>query len=182
MSRIWKLPVSIPAWVSVKLEDDSLTVKWPLWVLNLIVKTDVLNIDVAEDFISVTPIDVDSKDGKIFWWTTRTNINNMILGVTEGFNKSLEINWVWYKMEVSWNKIKLNVWFSHDIELDAPESVKMVVDEKKKNIVHFSWYDKQILGQFVSKIRSYKKPEPYKGKWIKYVWEQIIRKAWKTGK
>jgi large subunit ribosomal protein L6 len=106
----------------------------------------------------------------------------MVEGVTNWYTKSLEINWVWYKFEVQWNVVVLSIWFSHKVNMDLPVWLEAKMDEKAKNIIHISWIDKQLVWEFAAKIRAKKKPEPYKGKWIKYVWEHVRRKAWKSGK
>ena len=105
----------------------------------------------------------------------------MVVGVTEGYKKSLEINWVGYKFETQGQKLVLSIGFSHKVEMAVPAELKVNMDEKAKNVLHISWIDKQLVGEFAAKIRAKKKPEPYKGKWIKYVWEHIRRKAGKTG-
>ena len=106
----------------------------------------------------------------------------MVVWVTEGYKKSLEINWVGYKFEVQGNKLVLSIGFSHKVEMDVPAGLKVAMDDKLKNVLHISWIDKQLVWEFASKIKAKKKPEPYKGKGIKYVGEHIRRKAGKTGK
>jgi large subunit ribosomal protein L6 len=105
----------------------------------------------------------------------------MVEWVTNWFKKSLEINWVGYKFEVQWQKLILSIGYSHKVDMEIPAWLKVELDEKLKNVLHISGIDKQLVWEFASKIRAKKKPEPYKGKWIKYVWEYIIRKAGKTG-
>ena len=105
----------------------------------------------------------------------------MVLGVSEGYKKSLEINGVGYKFELQGAKLILSIWFSHKVEMEIPEGISLAMDEKLKNVIHVSWIDKQRVGQFASKIKAKKKPEPYKGKGIKYQGEHIRRKAGKTG-
>lgn len=182
MSRIGKLPVVLPEKVQAKISGSEIEVSGPLWALKLEFLPLVW---VALDWneITVTPTDVENPLSKALWGTTRANINNMVLWVSEWYTKSLEINWVWYKFEVAWaNKLVLSIWYSHKVEVDAPAGLTVKLDEKLKNVVHISWIDKQLVWEFTSKIRAMKKPEPYKGKWIKYVWENIRRKAWKSGK
>lgn len=181
MSRIGKLPVVIPEKVEVKITDNVISVTWPLWSLNWEIH-DLVSVSVEENNIKVNPKDLENSLSKALWGTTRANINNMVTWVSVWYSKSLEINWVWYKMEVSGTKLILSIWYSHKVEVEAPKGVTIKADEKLKNTIHFSSSDKQLLWEFVSKIRAMKKPEPYKWKWIKYVWEVIRRKAWKTGK
>lgn len=179
MSRIGKLPIVLPEWVEVVLESNKITTKWKLWVLTFDFSNKV-EIKKEENTLVVSP---KGEDASALWWTTRAVIANMVKWVSEWFKKALEINWVWYKFEVvSDKKIILSVWFSHKVEMIAPDWIKISADEKEKNVIYISWIDKQLVWEFASKVRSKKKPEPYKWKWIKYVWEQIRRKAWKTGK
>jgi large subunit ribosomal protein L6 len=106
----------------------------------------------------------------------------MVEWVSTGFKKSLEINWVWYKFEVAWDKLVLSIGFSHKVEMPVPNGIKIAMDEKLKNTLHISGIDKQLIWEFAAKIRAKKKPEPYKGKGIKYTDEVVRRKAWKSGK
>lgn len=177
MSRIGKLPVVLPEKVDVTLSNNNIKVKWPLWELSFDFSTKVEVIK-EENTLNVKPLD-DSASA--LWGTTRSIINNLVVGVSEWYTKSLEINWVGYKFEVSWDKLILSIGYSHKVEMDTPAGIKIAIDEKAKNILHVTWIDKQLVWEFASKIKAKKKPEPYKGKWIKYVWEHILRKAGKTG-
>lgn len=105
----------------------------------------------------------------------------MVEGVANGYSKSLEINGVGYKFEVQGQKLILSIGFSHKVEMEVPAELKIAADDKLKNVIHISGIDKQLVGQFASKVKSKKKPEPYKGKGIKYVGEYVRRKAGKTG-
>jgi len=180
MSRIGKLPVVLPDNVEVNIINNNINVKGPLGELSLTFNE---NIEVKKDENSLI-VNPKSKDplSLALWGTTRANINNMVTWVTQGYTKSLEINWVWYKFEVQWNKLILSIWYSHKVEMEAPEWITIKLDDKLKNVIHISWTDKQLVWRFASQIKHKKKPEPYKGKWIKYVWEFIRRKAWKSGK
>ncbi len=177
MSRIGKMPVVISDKVEVTLKDNNIKVKWPLWELSFdySLKIEVKKVD---NEVIVTPLD-DSANA--LWGTTRSIINNMVVWVTEGYKKSLEIVWVGYKFEVAGSKLTLSIGYSHKVDMPMPEWVKIALDDKSKNILHISGIDKQLVWEVASKIRAKKKPEPYKGKWIKYVWEHINRKAGKTG-
>jgi large subunit ribosomal protein L6 len=106
----------------------------------------------------------------------------MVIGVAEGYQKGLEIQWVGYKFEIQGKKIILSVGFSHKVEVEIPATLEVVADEKNKNVIYVKGFDKQEVGQFAAKIRDYKKPEPYKGKGIRYLGEYVRRKAGKTGK
>ena len=181
MSRIGKMPVVIPSKVEAKIIDNVIEVSGPLWNLKSEFH-ELVTVSIDWDKITVSPKNIEDALSKALWGTTRANINNMVVWVSTWYTKSLEINWVWFKMEVSWTKLILSIGYSHKVEVEAPKSITMKADEKLKNTIHFSSTDKQLLWEFVSKIRSMKKPEPYKGKWIKYVDEVIRRKAWKTGK
>lgn len=177
MSRIGKLPVVIPEKVEVTLADNTITVKGPLWELSFTYSNKV-EVKTEENQIVVSPVD---SSANALWGTTRSVINNLVIGVSEGYKKSLEINGVGYKFEVAGDKLVLSIGFSHKVEMPTPAGVKIALDEKAKNVLHVSGTDKQLVGEFAAKIRAKKKPEPYKGKWIKYVGEHIVRKAGKTG-
>ena len=152
-------------------------VKWPLGELSF-AYSDQVQVEVKDGSIVTTPV---KPEYSAMWGTTRAVLNNMVEWVTTWYKKSLEINGVWYKFEVQGTKLILSIGFSHKVEMQAPEWVKVQMDEKLKNVIHVSWIHKQDVGQFASKIKAKKKPEPYKGKGIKYVWEHIKRKAGKTG-
>jgi len=177
MSRIGKLPIVIPEKVEVTLVENNIKVKWPLWELSFDF-SDKVKVTKDENSIIVSPVD---ESAKALWWTTRAVINNLVIGVSEGYKKSLEINWVGYKFELAWNKLVLSIGYSHKVEMSIPDGVKVTLDDKAKNVLHITGIDKQLVWEYASKIKAKKKPEPYKGKWIKYVWEYIVRKAGKTG-
>lgn len=177
MSRIGKMPIALLEKVEVTIVDNNIKVKGPLWELSFDF-SDKVKVAKEENSIIVTPVD-DSASA--LWGTTRSIINNLVIWVSEGYKKSLEINWVGYKFEVSGQKLILSIGFSHKVDVAVPAWLKVEMDAKAKNVLHISGADKQLVWEFASKIRSKKKPEPYKGKWIKYVWEHIVRKAGKTG-
>lgn len=172
------MPVVLADKVEAKIDGNKVTVKGPLWELSFEFKSDSVSVAMQDNSLVVTP---NTESDKAFWGTTRSILDNMATWVTEGFKKSLEINWVWYKFEVQGNKLVLSIGYSHKVDMDVPAGLKVTADEKEKNVIHVTWIDKQLVWEFAAKIRAKKKPEPYKGKWIKYVWEHIIRKAWKTG-
>ncbi len=177
MSRIGKLPIEISDKVQVTLNWNEVKIKWALGELSF-VYSDKIDVKQVENSLVVIP---KSDEAKALWGTTRAIINNMVEWVTNWFKKSLEINWVGYKFELQGNKLVLSIGYSHKVEMNIPSELKAQIDEKQKNVLHISGIDKQLVWEFASKIRSKKKPEPYKWKWIKYVWEYIIRKAGKTG-
>lgn len=177
MSRIGKLPVVIPEKVEVQLSGNAIQVKGPLGEDSFTFSQDV-KVQIKDSEIIVEP---KTDEANALWWTTRAIIFNMVFGVTEGFKRSLEINWVGYKFEVQWDKIILSIGLSHKVEMQVPQGLKAALDEKQKNVLHISGISKQKVWEFAAKIKAKKKPEPYKWKGIKYLWEQIRRKAWKTG-
>ncbi len=179
MSRIGKSPVELIDKVEASLSGNNIKVKWPLWELSFNYRDDEVKVSIDEKQILVTPL---NEKNVAMWGTTRAIINNMVVWVTDWYKKSLEINGVGYKFEVQANKIILSIGYSHKVEMIVPSDLKAEIDEKAKNILHISWIDKQLVWEFASKIKAKKKPEPYKWKWIKYVWEYIRRKAGKTWK
>ena len=133
------------------------------------------------DEVVVSVANPDNKEDRAFWGLSRALIANMIVGVSEGYKKALEIQGVGNKFEItSPTKLTLAVGFSHNVVLDTPKGVLVSPDEKEKNIIHISGIDKQQVGYFAALVRSTKKPEPYKGKGIRYVGEYVRRKAGKT--
>ena len=177
MSRIGKLPIELSDKVSVDLSWNEIKVKWPLWELSYVFSDKVI-VSKEDNSIVVKPI---NDEAKALWGTTRAIISNMVIWVTEGYKKTLEINWVGYKFEVAGDKLILSIGYSHKVEMKVPAWLKAQLDDKAKNVLHISWIDKQLVWEFASKVRAKKKPEPYKGKGIKYSDEHIRRKAGKTG-
>jgi large subunit ribosomal protein L6 len=177
MSRIGKLPVVIPEKVEVQISGNTVHVKGEKGSLSFDFKSSV-DVKVEEGNVIVSPKD-DS--AKALWGTTRSVIANMVEGVSNGFTKALEINGVGYKFEVQGQKLILSIGYSHKVEMEIPADLTVAMDEKLKNVIHVSGIDKQRVGQFASKIKAKKKPEPYKGKGIKYLGEHVRRKAGKTG-
>ncbi len=177
MSRIGKLPVVLSDKIQVEQEGMTLKVKWPLWELTY-THTDAVEVKKEENELIVVLVD-DSR--KALWGTTRSIIANMVEGVTNGYKKSLEINGVGYKFEVQGSKLVLSIGYSHKVDMEMPAGIKVELDDKAKNMLHISGTSKQLVGEVAAKIRAKKKPEPYKGKGIKYVGEHIRRKAGKTG-
>lgn len=176
MSRIGKLPVEIPAGVTITVDQNAIKVAGPKGELQ---EAALPHVDVAinENVLTVTRKS-DEKIARAQHGLMRALINNMVEGVTKGFEKKLEVNGVGFKVALQGNKLILNLGFSHPIEFTAPEGVTITVD--KMNII-VSGISKQQVGQVAADIRKFKKPEPYKGKGIKYEDEYIIRKAGKTG-
>ncbi len=176
MSRIGKMPVVVPEKVEVKLNGAKVDVKGPNGQLDYSF-TDKVKIEMKGKEVIVTPID-DSKESVSLWGTTRTLINNMVTGVTTGFTKTLEFNGVGYKASVSGSSLTLNLGFSHPINFELPKGVSAKVT---KNVIDISGANKELVGFVAAKVRSFRPPEPYKGKGVKYIDEHITRKAGKTG-
>lgn len=178
MSRIWKTPVKVPNNVTVNLNDSIIKVTWPKWSLSFKYEPNV-DIVVDEWNMLVKRID-DEKLSKSLHGLTRSIVSNMVKWVSEWFEKRLQILWVWYSYSVQWKKVVLSLWFSHPVHLEIPEWIKAEIDPKEKNIMIISWIDKQRVWEFAANIRKLKLPEPYKWKWIRYLWEYVFRKAGKT--
>jgi len=174
MSRLGKIPVVIPAGVEVTLEGGVLTVKGPKTTLARPMK-DLVNIKIADGTIELSPAE-ETKEAKALWGTYAAHTRNMITGVTEGFTKILEIEGVGYRAEVKGSEIVLNVGFSHPVNLEIPEGISA---EVVKSVITLTGSDKDALGQFAANVRKVKKPEPYKGKGIRYQGEYVIRKQGK---
>ena len=176
MSRIGKLPVSVPAGVEVKIDADVIDVKGP----NGHVSTPVcgmLDYEMKDGAITLTRKD-DSRESNAQHGLRRTLLNNCILGVTQGFKKSLEVVGVGYRVGVKGSTIELQVGYSHPVLLDVPEGIKATVEG---NVLTLAGADKEAIGEFAARIRRVRQPEPYKGKGIKYTTETIRRKVGKSG-
>lgn len=179
MSRIGRLPIAIPAGVEVNVaEGNVVTVKGPKGTLERTVPVE-MDIKVENNEVVVTrPSDL--KKMKSLHGLTRTLINNMVIGVTQGYEKVLEINGVGYRASKQGKTISFNLGFSHPVEMTDPEGIESVMDGQNKIII--KGIDKEKVGQYAAEIRDLRRPEPYKGKGIKYADEVIRRKVGKTGK
>ncbi len=176
MSRLGKQPIQVPENVEVTFAQGVLTVKGPKGTLTRPVLDDVV-VTVEGKTVTFTKAR-ETKRSQALWGTYAAHLRNMILGVTEGFKKVLEIEGVGYRAEAQGNKIKLSVGFSHPVELFAPEGITVIVE---KSVITITGADKDAVGQFAADVRGVKKPEPYKGKGIRYQGEYIIRKQGKKG-
>ena len=178
MSRIGKMPIAVPAGVTVEIaENNKVTVKGPKGELS---RTLASEMEIKQDGDTITvsrPNDL--KRNRALHGLTRTLLNNMIIGVTDGYTKTLEVNGVGYRASKQGKKLVLNLGYSHPVEMEDPEGLETKVEENK---IIVSGIDKEKVGQYAAEIRSTRAPEPYKGKGIKYDYEVIRRKVGKTGK
>jgi len=173
--------VTLPTGVSVKVDGKNVTVSGPKGELKHTLQ-ECTSLEQTDNTLVVSIKNEESSKEKAMWGLTRALIANMVVGVTEGYKKSLEVQGVGYKFEVTGpSKLVLAVGFSHKVDLPAPKGITITVAEKEKNVIHISGIDKQQVGYFTALVRSIKKPEPYKGKGIRYVGEHVRRKAGKTG-
>jgi len=175
MSRIGKRPVAIPSGVTANIEGDTLTVKGPKGALSMGL-SDLIDYKVEGEEIQVNPAN-DTKTARAYWGMQRTLVSNLVEGVTEGFSKQLDITGVGYRAQAQGSKLKLQLGYSHDIDLDVPEGLEVKTPDQTTVVV--SGIDKQAVGQFAAEIRRWRKPEPYKGKGIKYQGEYVFRKEGK---
>ena len=178
MSRIGRLPIAVPSTVDVTIEGRRLTVKGPKGTLSRELHPDI---SVArEDGTLVVTRPTEQKTHKQLHGLTRTLVNNMVVGVTDGYRKGLEITGVGYRAALSGRKLTLNLGYSHPVEIEPPEGISVEVENPTRLAVVGN--DKELVGQIAAKVRSTRKPEPYKGKGVRYAGEVIRRKAGKAGK
>ena len=179
MSRIGKMPIAIPAGVTVEIaENNKVTVKGPKGTLERVLPSEMdIKMEGSEIVVS-RPNDL--KKMKSLHGLTRTLINNMVIGVTEGYEKKLEVNGEGYRAQKQGKKLVLSLGYSHPVEMEDPEGLETVLDGQ--NIIVVKGIDKEKVGQYAAEIRAKRAPEPYKGKGIKYADEVIRRKVGKTGK
>jgi large subunit ribosomal protein L6 len=177
MSRIGKQPITVPAGVTITVDEQAVVVKGPKGELSQFMMPGI-NVKVDGDTVLVTR-DSDEKVHRSKHGLMRTLINNMVVGVTTGFEKKLEINGVGFRVAMAGTALKLNLGFSHDVIYQIPENIQAKIEQ---NTITISGINKQLVGQIASEIRALKKPEPYKGKGIQYVGERVLRKSGKSGK
>ena len=175
MSRIGSAIITIPSGVSVTQSGKDITVKGTKGELSTSVSTDVV-VEVSETEVKVSAVK-KSVFGRSIWGTTRSNLNNMVKGVSEGFSRKLEINGVGYRAALAGNKLQLNLGYSHPVEMEIPAGLAVTMDGNTK--LEITGFDKQVLGQFAAEVRAKRPPEPFKGKGVKYADEQIVRKEGK---
>jgi large subunit ribosomal protein L6 len=175
MSRIGKKPVAIPGGVTATIDNGTLSVKGPKGTLTLGL-SDLIDYKIEEGTISVKPAN-DSKQARAFWGMQRTLVSNLVEGVSAGFTKTLDIKGVGYRANAQGRNLKLQLGYSHDVDLAVPEGLEVKTPDQ--TTIEISGSDKQAVGQFAAEIRRWRKPEPYKGKGIAYRGEYIFRKEGK---
>lgn len=178
MSRIGKKPIPIPNGVTAEAKMSEIKVKGPKGELKMAIHP-LLSIEIKDGNITVSRKSDEILDKSVHG-TVRTLISNMIAGVTKGFEKKLEIQGVGFRATVQGKKLVLSLGFSHPVEFTAPEGIVVTIDQEKKNILTITGVNKQLVGEVAAKIRDLKKPEPYKGKGIRYLGEHIQRKVGKA--
>jgi large subunit ribosomal protein L6 len=179
MSRIGKSPVALPSGVEVSVAERTITVKGPKGTLSRVIPGEI-EVAIEEGVLTCTRPN-DERYQRAQHGLTRSLVNNMVVGVTEGFKKNLEIVGVGYRAEAQGpNALRLNLGFSHPVTVQAPDGITFEVPVPTQIVV--SGIDKEVVGQVAANIRSIRKPEPYKGKGVKYAGERILRKAGKAGK
>ncbi len=175
MSRIGKKPVAIPAGVTAKVEGQKVSVKGAKGELSFVVPDDV-DVKFEDNEIKVDPRN-ETKRARALWGTSRAQVNNLVVGVTKGFEKKLEITGVGYKAAVAGKNLQLSLGYSHDVNYEIPAGIAIVTPKPTEIMV--SGIDKRQVGQVAAEIRAYRGPEPYKGKGVKYADEFIFRKEGK---
>ncbi len=175
MSRIGKRAVAIPSGVTANIDNGTLSVKGPKGTLSMGLLDDI-EYKVEGDEISVMPAN-ETKRARSYWGMQRTLVSNLVDGVTEGFSKVLEISGVGYRAQAQGKNLKLQLGYSHDVDIVVPEGIEVKTPDQ--TTVEISGNDKQAVGQFAAEVRRWRKPEPYKGKGIKYRGEYVFRKEGK---
>lgn len=174
MSRLGKQPIEIPTGVEISYADGVMTVKGPKGTLTQTMRT-IISVVLENNTVALVPTK-ETIEARALWGTYASLVHNMIDGVTEGFSKVLEIEGVGYRADAQGQKLTLSVGFSHPVILEVPQGITAIVE---KNVVTVTGTDKHAVGQFAANVRKVKKPEPYKGKGIRYRGEHIIRKQGK---
>ena len=177
MSKIGKINISIPEKVKVAMNGNILNIDGPLGKKSLKIDTEIFDLNInSEKDISIKPKKIN-EETKRLWGMNRSLVNNAVIGTSKGYEKTLELVGVGYRASLKGNELTLQLGFSHDIKFDIPENIKITIE--KQTILKISGSDKQLVGAVASKIKSYRLPEPYKGKGIKEVGQYILRKEGK---
>jgi large subunit ribosomal protein L6 len=175
MSRIGKKPVPVPSGVEVTISGQTVSAKGSKGTLGVVL-SDYVTVSQSDDGITVTPIN-KTQSARSFWGLSRTLVSNLVTGVSEGFSSKLELQGVGYRAQMQGNSLKMTLGFSHDVIFDIPEGINIETPSQTEVVV--SGIDKQVVGQVAAKIRSYRPPEPYKGKGVRYAGEYVFRKEGK---
>ncbi|MDN5832704.1 MAG: 50S ribosomal protein L6 [Brevibacterium sp.] len=178
MSRIGKNPISVPTGVEVKIDGQDVAVKGPKGDLSVSV-AEPISVSLDDGVVTVSRPD-EERESRSLHGLSRTMINNMIVGVTDGYSKSLEIVGTGYRVQAKGSNLEFALGYSHSITVEPPEGISFTVDGQTKLAVH--GIDKQLVGETAANIRKLRKPEPYKGKGVRYVGENVRRKVGKAGK
>jgi len=177
MSKIGKINISVPEKVKVAMNGNILNIEGPLGKKSLKIDTEIFDLDInSEKKISIKPKKINDETKRL-WGMNRSLVNNAVIGTSKGYEKTLELVGVGYRASLKGNELTLQLGFSHDIKFDIPENIKITIE--KQTILKISGSDKQLVGSVTSKIKSYRLPEPYKGKGIKEVGQYILRKEGK---
>jgi len=177
MSRIGKLPITIPDSVTITINENNVLVKGPKGELNFAHHPN-LKVEVKDKVVVVSRPN-DSKVNRSLHGTNRAIINNMVQGVTKGFEKKLEVRGVGYRFNISGKKLNLQLGFSHPVEFQIPDGITITTEEENKNIMIIQGIDRQLVGETAARIREFRKPEPYKGKGVRYIDEHVKLKQGK---
>ena len=177
MSKIGKINISVPEKVTVAMNGNILNIDGPLGKKSLKIDTEIFDLDInSEKKISIRPKKINDETKRL-WGMNRSLVNNAVIGTSKGYEKTLELVGVGYRASLKDRELSLQLGFSHDIKFDIPENIKITIE--KQTILKISGSDKQLVGAVTSKIKSYRLPEPYKGKGIKEVGQYILRKEGK---
>ena len=177
MSKIGKINISVPEKVKVAINGNILNIDGPLGKKSLKIDTEIFDLDInPEKNITIKPKKINDETKRL-WGMSRSLVNNAVIGTSKGYEKILELVGVGYRASLKGNELSLQLGFSHDIKFDIPENIKITIE--KQTILKISGSDKQLVGSVTSKIKSYRLPEPYKGKGIKEVGQYILRKEGK---
>ena len=177
MSRIGKLPITVPSGVTVTINDKNVSVKGSKGELNMTMHPNMSVVLEGNELVVSRPD--DSKLNRALHGTTRALLSNMVDGVTKGFQKKLEVRGVGYRFNISGKKLNLSLGYSHPIDFAIPDGITITADEENKNVMVVEGIDKKLVGETASRIREYRKPEPYKGKGVRYVDEYVAMKQGK---